>query len=301
MNQSTTPAAKPIVVKIGGAIIDQTAALSKLCAVLAELHTALTAGKTGAGVVIVHGGGLAIDAHLRTLGYEPHRVDGIRVTPPDQIDAVVEILAGRMNRSLVGKVNAALETVAGTSRAVGLCIGDGGLTTARPVACGDINYGCVGEITGGDPTLVRTLVGAGYLPVISPIACNDAGGVCGALNVNADDAAAAVAGIIEAESLVLLSDVPGVLDAQGQLIETLDSERIAELIAGGVITGGMIPKVRAALDTATRTGVATRIASWKNPASLLGLVTGEGCGTLVLPSEIASASSSTSPASGIRS
>lgn len=270
-------------VKIGGAIIDQTAALSKLCAVLAELHTSLTAQSSGAGVVIVHGGGLAIDAHLRTLGYEPHRVDGIRVTPPDQIDAVVEILAGRMNRSLVGKVNAALESVAGTSRAVGLCIGDGGLTTARPVACRDINYGCVGEITGGDPLLVRTLLGAGFLPVISPIACNDTGGVCGALNVNADDAAAAVAGIIEAESLVLLSDVPGVLDGEGQTMESLDAVHIEQLIASGVISGGMIPKVRAALDTANRNGVATRIASWKHSAALLGLATGEGCGTLVLP------------------
>jgi acetylglutamate kinase len=288
VNESKSTTGKPIVVKIGGAIIDQTAALSKLCAVLAELHTALTAIRTGAGVVIVHGGGLAIDAHLRTLGYEPHRVDGIRVTPPDQIDAVVEILAGRMNRSMVGKVNAALESVAGTSRAVGLCIGDGGLTTARPVACGDINYGCVGEITGGDPSLVHTLLRAGFLPVISPIASNDVGGVCGALNVNADDAAAAVAGIIEAESLVLLSDVPGVLDSDGEPIETLDAGRIEQLIATRVISGGMIPKVRAALDTANRNGVATRIASWKQPAALLGLASGEVCGTLVLPNNLSS-------------
>jgi len=271
-----------IVIKVGGAIIDQTAALSRLCTVLAELHTRLSVNQ-GSGVVIVHGGGLAIDAHLRTLGYEPHRIDGIRVTPPDQIDAVVEILAGRMNRSLVGKVNAALKSSSGASIAVGLCIGDGGLTTARPVACGDINYGCVGEITGGDPTLVRTLLGAGFLPVISPIASNDAGGVCGALNVNADDAAAAVAEIIKAESLVMLSDVPGVLDADSTLIDTLDASRIDQLISDGTISGGMIPKVRAALQTATRTGVATRIASWKHPETLLGLATGEGCGTLVLP------------------
>lgn len=283
MNSTETLNNNPLVVKIGGAVIDETAALSKLCSILAQLHTSLAQAGTTRGVVIVHGGGLAIDAHLRTLGYEPHRVDGIRVTPPDQIDAVVEILAGRMNRSMVGKVNAALEHAASDSRAVGLCIGDGGLTTARPVVCGDINYGCVGEITGGDPEVVHALLRSRFLPVISPIACNDAGGVCGALNVNADDAAAAVAGIIGAQSLVLLSDVAGVLDASGSLIAEIDRRQIEELIASGVIAGGMIPKVRAALETATRTGVATRIASWKNPAALLGLVSGENCGTLVLP------------------
>ncbi|MFU8828917.1 MAG: acetylglutamate kinase [Phycisphaerales bacterium] len=274
---------KPLVVKIGGAIIDKTAALAKLCSVLAELHTALSQPGTTRGVVIVHGGGLAIDAHLRTLGYEARRVDGIRVTPPDQIDAVVEILAGRMNRSLVGKVNAALEAALGGSRAVGLCIGDGGLTTARPVACNDINFGCVGEITGGDPELVYSLLRARFLPVISPIACNDEGGVCGALNVNADDAASAVAEIIGAQALVMLSDVPGVLDADGELLAELDHIRIEQLITSGVISGGMIPKVRAALDNATRTGVATRIASWKSPESLLALASGASCGTLVLP------------------
>ena len=206
------------------------------------------------------------------------------MTPPDQIDAVVEILAGRMNRSLVGKIDASLKRTGNTQRAVGLSIGDGGLTTARPVVCADINFGCVGEVTGGDPELVNTLLESCFLPVISPIASNDLGGVCGALNVNADDAASAVAGIIGAQSLVLLSDVPGVLDADGQLIPELDALSIERLITAGVISGGMIPKVRAALDTATKTGVATRIASWKDPAALLALATGDDCGTLVAPS-----------------
>ena len=272
----------PLVIKIGGAVIDQTAALSRLCETVAQLHRSLATPGTTRGVVVVHGGGLAIDAHLRQLGYEPHRVDGIRVTPPDQIDAVVEVLAGRMNRSLVGKFNAALQP-SGDVRAVGLSIGDGGLTTARPVACGDINFGCVGEITGGDPAVVHTLLRSGFLPVVSPIACNDAGGVCGALNVNADDAAAAVAEIVGAQALVLLSDVPGVLDASGELLPSVDAQAIDRLITEGVITGGMIPKVKVALETASRTGVATRIASWKQPDDLLKLASGGGCGTLVLP------------------
>lgn len=283
MNAANSGMDRPIVIKIGGAIIDQTAALSRLCEMVAKLHCSLAQRGSRRGVVVVHGGGLAIDAHLRQLGYEPHRVDGIRVTPPDQIDAVVEVLAGRMNRSLVGKIDASLKRAGKAHRAVGLSIGDGGLTTARPVACGDINFGCVGEVTGGDPALVNTLLDSCFLPVISPIASNDVGGVCGALNVNADDAAAAVAGIIDAQSLVLLSDVPGVLDADGQRIAELDGASIEGLITGGVITGGMIPKVRAALDTATKTGVATRIASWKDPASLLALASGGDCGTLVLP------------------
>lgn len=288
---------RPLVVKVGGAIIDQTAALSRLCATLAELHRSLASEHPCAGVVIVHGGGLAIDGHLRQLGYEPHRVNGIRVTPPDQIDAVVEVLAGRMNRSLVGKVNASFESLGDSPRAIGLSIGDGGLTTAQPVACGDINFGCVGEITGGDPTLVNTVLSSGYLPIISPIASNSAGGVCGALNVNADDAAAAVAGILNARALVLLSDVPGVLDADGSLIETLDAQRIEELTTNGVIHGGMIPKVRAALDTAQKTGVATRIASWKDPSALLALAEGGSCGTLILPASSPTRSLATEPVS----
>lgn len=284
MSAANSAFERPIVIKIGGAIIDQTAALSRLCETIATLHCSLAQHGSRRGVVVVHGGGLAIDAHLRQLGYEPHRVDGIRVTPPDQIDAVVEILAGRMNRSLVGKIDASLKRTGNTQRAVGLSIGDGGLTTARPVVCADINFGCVGEVTGGDPELVNTLLESCFLPVISPIASNDLGGVCGALNVNADDAASAVAGIIGAQSLVLLSDVPGVLDADGQLIPELDALSIERLITAGVISGGMIPKVRAALDTATKTGVATRIASWKDPAALLALATGDDCGTLVAPS-----------------
>lgn len=283
MNTELTHRNRPLVIKVGGAIIDQTAALSRLCATLAQLHQSIAGQHARSGVVIVHGGGLAIDGHLRQLGYEPHRVNGIRVTPPDQIDAVVEVLAGRMNRSLVGKVNAAFESLGDSPRAIGLSIGDGGLTIARPVACGDINFGCVGEIIGGDPTLVDTVLAGGYLPVISPIACNSAGGVCGALNVNADDAAAAVAGILKARALVLLSDVPGVLDANGELIESLDAQRIEQLISVGVVHGGMIPKVRAALETAQQTGVATRIASWKDPSALLALADGGSCGTLVFP------------------
>jgi acetylglutamate kinase len=151
------------------------------------------------------------------------------------------------------------------------------------VACGDINFAWVGEITGGDPALVHALLTSGFLPIISPIACNAEGGVCGALNVNADDAAAAVSGIIGAKALVLLSDVPGVLDADGNLIRTLHRSSIDELISNGVIHGGMIPKVRAALETSEMSGVATRIASWKNPSDLLELARGGECGTLVVP------------------
>jgi acetylglutamate kinase len=288
---------RPIVVKLGGAVIDRFEPLSRLCAVLAQLHRSLSEVGTARGVVIVHGGGLAIDGHLRRLGYEAHRVDGIRVTPPSQIDAVVEVLAGRMNRSLVGTVNAALAGDGAAPCAVGLSIGDGGLTTARRLARGETDFGCVGEVTGGDPRVVETLLAGGFLPIISPIACDDAGGG-GPLNVNADDAAAAVAGVLGARSLVLLSDVPGVLDADGALIDRLDQGRIDELIEAGTIHSGMIPKVRAALDTAERTGVATRIASWNNPEQLLALADGGSCGTLVVPSASASFSYSTPPAAG---
>ena len=123
---------------------------------------------------------------------------------------------------------------------------------------------------------MRTLLAGGFLPVVSSIGLDDAGGF---LNINADDAAAALAGIVGARGLVLLTDVAGVLDASGHVIPSLDRDAIERHIADGTIHGGMIAKVRGALEAAEQSGVPVTIASWKDPAS----VTGVGTSTRIVP------------------
>jgi acetylglutamate kinase len=135
------------------------------------------------------------------------------------------------------------------------------------------------------------LLSGGFLPVLSSIAVCEAGGF---LNVNADDAAAQLAGILHAQGLLLLTDVPGVKDANGQVIAELTATAAETLIADGTVTGGMIAKVRGALDAAQRAGVPVVIASWCDPAALEALATGAAIGTRVLPS--ASVTSATSAA-----
>ncbi len=247
----------PIVVKIGGAFLDEPERHRATLDGIVELHRAGLA--RGSGVVLVHGGGILVDRHLARLDIVTERVDGIRVTPPEAVEEIVGVLAGRVNTRLVG-------LFARSVPAVGLSLGDGGLCACRKATRYAFDPGAVGEITGGDPRLVQTLLGGGFLPIVSSIGLADDGSF---LNINADDAAAAIASIVGASELVLLTDVAGVLDAGGAVIGELDRPRIESLIADGTISGGMTPKVRGALDAAEISGVPVTIASWRNPASVL--------------------------------
>jgi len=262
----------PLVIKVGGALLDEPEKNLAVIDALVALHHGSTvhgAARHG-GVVLVHGGGLLVDRHLARLGVVTERVDGIRVTPPDVVEEIVGVLAGRVNTQLIGLLASA------GAAPVGLSLSDGGLCRCRKSTRYTFDPGAVGEITGGDPALVRTLLGGGFMPVVSSIGLDDAGGF---LNINADDAAAAIAGIVRARELVLLTDVPGVLDADGRVIASLDRDAIERHISDGIIKGGMIAKVRGALDAAERSGVPVTIASWKNPAS----VNGVGTSTRILP------------------
>ncbi|HVZ95166.1 MAG TPA: acetylglutamate kinase [Phycisphaerales bacterium] len=259
------PITRPIVLKIGGAPIEEPSKHSKLWDAIAGLHRA-RAGR----LVIVHGGGAAIDDRLRRMGMEPIKRDGIRVTPREQIGEVVAVLRGIANAALVGAL------CARGCRAVGLCLGDGGLTRAEISKRFLFDPGLVGDITGGDPSVVRSLLAGGMLPVIAPIAFDSGGGP---LNVNADDAAAAVARIIGAESLVLLTDVPGVMDGDGKVIAQLDEAGAAALTERGVIRGGMIPKVRGGFEAARASGTATIIAGWGDGVTFTALAEGRAVGT----------------------
>ena len=260
----------PLIVKLGGSALDDPDARVELWCALRELHASLAGG-----LVLVHGGGGAVDRHLSRLGWTTERIDGLRVTPVEQIDHVVAVLAGQVNKALVG----ALNRCAGGSPAVGVCLGDGGMTEVETHPMGDL--GRVGRITGGSGRLVAALLKAGFLPVVASIGLDEGGK---ALNVNADDAATGLAKIIGASALVLLTDVAGIKDEHGALIGRIDGAGIERLIEAGVIAGGMIPKARGAAAAANQSGVPVVIAAWNEPRLLEALAAGSGVGTRVVPS-----------------
>lgn len=236
--------AGPLVVKVGGATLERAGSLWRD---VVALHA--SRGGTTRGVVLVHGGGNAVDRHLERLGMATLRVEGLRVTPPEQVEEIAGVLAGRTNKHAVGSLAGA------GARAVGVCLGDGGAwgIPTRVMSRG-VDLGRVGEVSPAGPgsgTLLMHLLAGGFLPVVCSIGLDEDGGF---LNVNADDAAAGVASAVGAEALVLVTDVPGVLDARGAVIPTLDEAGIDRAVASGVIHGGMVPKVRAALARATASG-----------------------------------------------
>lgn len=211
------------VVKFGGSLLsDQRArrAFLKDAARIAKKNP----------LVLVHGGGPEINAALDKMGIVSTWVSGRRVTDSAAMGVVEGVLSGQVNKNLVGELNAL------GARAVGLSGRDGGLLKAKPVP----GLGRVGEPDKADPKLISVLLNAGFLPVLSSVA---AGRDFGALNVNADEAAAALAIALKARRLVYLTDVPGVLNANKKTIPTIRVADIKKLIDAKVITGGMIPKV----------------------------------------------------------
>lgn len=251
----------PFVVKLGGALLDRPEAAPAFFAALARLHR-----ERREGVVIVHGGGAAIDRQLAALGLSSERREGIRITPPEHMDVIAGVLAGTMNKRLVGTLRSL------GLPAVGLSLGEAGVAECRKTAAFAFDPGRVGEICGGRPRLLEVLLSEGFLPVLSSIGIDAEGGL---LNVNADEAAAGLARVLQARELVLLTDVPGVLGPDGSLLPHLDAAAISKGIEAGWIAGGMVAKVRGALAAAEASRVPVRIASWSDPAALLALVDGD--------------------------
>jgi acetylglutamate kinase len=212
----------PVVIKVGGSVLDQKD----------ELVTAITAlWRSGRQPVLVHGGGPVINGWLQRLGIEPHFIDGRRVTDDATLEIVRTVMIGQINSELVRSF------AAQGVPAVGLNGLDAGMIRARRAPK---QLGMVGYVEEVDAYLLRSLCLGGFLPVIAPLSTGP-GGEC--LNVNADDAATAIACSLAAEALVFLSNVPGVRGVQGDIIPSLTPREIDNLIATGVITGGMIPKV----------------------------------------------------------
>ncbi|QSF44724.1 acetylglutamate kinase [Paenibacillus tianjinensis] len=233
----------------------------------------------GSGVqpVIVHGGGPAISGNLAKLGIESSFVNGLRVTTEEVLDVVEMTLAGSINKAIVRRIQGS------GGQALGLSGVDGNLITARPVANSD-EVGQVGEVTEVKAEIVKGILALGYIPVIAPIGV-DAGGQ--RYNINADTAAGAVASFVESPSMIVVTDVPGIMrtiDDEKVVLPSVTVTEIEELIASGEIYGGMIPKVRAAMDCIQGSVSEVVIVDGKEPQVLSRVLSGEKLGTRIIRS-----------------
>ena len=239
--------------------------------------------QAGINPVVVHGGGPQISEMLKRLGIKSEFAAGHRITDRESVEVVEMVLAGSINKQLVGFINAE------GGRAVGLCGKDGNMVIARkatrtvvdPHSSIErvIDLGFVGEPEHVDRTVLDQVIRSDIIPVLAPVAGSRDGGT---FNVNADTFAGAVAGALGARRLLLLTDVPGVLDKGGQLIGELDVEEVRRLIADGTISGGMIPKVETCIYALEQGVEAVVILDGKVPhAVLLELLTDHGAGTLI--------------------
>ena len=226
----------------------------------------------GVKVVLVHGGGPEISAMLKRVGKESRFVDGLRVTDEETSEIVQMILAGKINKSLVAK----LDNLGG--RAMGICGMDGGLIKARMI---DERLGYVGEIVSVNPQPILDLLEKDYIPVVSTIGCDETGHV---YNINADTAAAAVATALKAEKLIFLTDIDGVRadpEDPTSLFPILTVEHAKALIADGTISGGMIPKVTACTEAVENGVRRVHILNGTSPHPIiLEIFTDRGIGTM---------------------
>ena len=233
--------------------------------------------QSGVNPVVVHGGGPQIGAMLKKLGIASQFSDGLRVTDKATMDIVEMVLAGAINKQIVGFINAE------GGRAIGLCGKDGRMVMANKLARSEasdgVDLGFVGEPVKVDTTVLDQVLGRELIPVLAPIAQGTNGDT---YNINADTFAGAIAGALGAKRLLFLTDVPGVLDKDKKLIERLSVADIPGLIAEGTITGGMIPKVETCMYAIERGVEGVVILDGKLPhAVLIELLTDHGAGTLI--------------------
>lgn len=240
-----------ILAKVGGAQLEEPAARAEL------VRSVALARAAGLEVVLVHGGGNQIRTLVRKLGLAESYHQGLRVTDAATAEVVLMVLAGTIGKQLATAFEAQ------GVRAVSLCGADGSTFEAVPETREGVDLGFVGSVGKVDPRLVETLLAEDYLPLVATVAPGAEHGPF--YNVNADHAAGPLASTLRAQALIFLTDVAGVLDADRKVIPALTPERCAELRAEGVIAGGMIPKVEAAL-----------AALDANPHSLVKIAPGSG-------------------------
>ncbi|MBK9167079.1 MAG: acetylglutamate kinase [Bryobacterales bacterium] len=252
-----------VLVKLGGTLLDTPESRQSLTAQIAGLL------RDGHRTVVVHGGGKQMTQFLTERGIESRFVNGLRVTTPETMDAVVKVLAGTVNHDLVA-------SFAGAGvQAVGVSGIDAGLVEAVQL---DPELGQVGRVTGSNPALLNVLTENGFLPVVACLAGDRSGQM---YNVNADQMAVACASAFAADDLVFLTDVDGVRDADGRVLPRLTIADCERLIADGVAAGGMQAKLNAAIAALTQGVERVRIANGKTPDVIRKLLAGETLGTVL--------------------
>jgi acetylglutamate kinase len=256
-----------LLVKLGGTLLDAEDTRERLARQIADAARV-------AQIVVVHGGGKQMTRFLAARGVESRFVNGLRVTTPEVLDAVVQVVAGSVNRQLVAALNRA------GARAVGISGIDACLAEAEQM---DPALGSVGRIVRADPALLDALLGGGFLPVVACVAGDRHGHL---YNVNADQMAAACAAAFGADQLVFLTDVEGVLDGGRRVLAHLTLTESEALIASGAATAGMLAKLRSA-HTALRQGVPqVRIAAGSTAGVLERILAGEDAGTRLAQGEV---------------
>ena len=258
----------PIVVKIGG---------STLGSHDTSLKDLVTLQKQGLNVVVIHGGGNIISDWMQRQGIPPRFVDGLRVTDAPSLDIVVAVLTGLINKDLV----CLLHQLGG--QAIGISGIDGGMLEAH---IANPELGFVGEITRVNPKPIQTIIRSGFIPMIAPLAMHQHDGSPHAgkpLNINGDTVAGEVARAINAERIIFLTDVAGVMDGNGRVLNNLDQRRANILRQSGVIRGGMIPKLEACL-IALENVPQAEIIDGTQPEALLNCVQGNSTGTKIVRS-----------------
>jgi len=268
---------KTIVVKFGGnAMVDE-----KLKASFARDIVMMKL--VGMNPVVVHGGGPQIGDLLKKLNIESHFVNGMRVTDSKTMDVVEMVLGGTVNKEIVNLINHA------GGKAVGITGKDGQLLMARKLkvrhstpemaAPEIIDIGHVGEVASIDTSVIDMLTNSDFIPVIAPIGVDGEGR---SYNINADLVAGKIAEVLQAEKLMLLTNVAGLQDKNGQVLTGLSTKQVDDLIADGTIYGGMLPKIQCALDAVKGGAKAAHIIDGRvNHATLLEIFTDQGVGTLI--------------------
>ena len=267
---------KLIVVKYGGNAMTDPALESSFARDIVLLKT------VGMHPVVVHGGGPQVDNLLKELGRQSNRIDGMRVTDKSTMDIVEMVLGGSVNKSIVSLINKH------GGRAIGLTGKDANLILAKKLMMEKIgadgiavpvDLGFVGDVVSVNKDVINMLIASDFIPVIAPLGVDEEGNT---YNINADLVAGKVAEFLQAEKLMLLTNIKGVLGRDGEVVTGLTPKTVDGLIEDGIISGGMIPKIQCALD-AVRSGVKSAvIVDGRVPhATLLEIFTNEGVGTLI--------------------
>lgn len=261
-----------VVVKYGGAAMKDSTLKDKV------IRDVVFLSCVGLRPVIVHGGGPEINSWLDKLGIEPQFKNGLRVTDAPTMDVVEMVLVGRVNKEIVSLINKA------GGSGVGLCGKDGNLIKARPE--GRQGIGFVGEVNTMDVRILESLLKDGHIPVVSSVAADESGQ---AYNINADTVAGEIAAALGAEKLILLTDTAGILQDYkdpSTLLYKLDIQQARNLIAAGVVGGGMIPKVNCCVRSLAQGVKAAHIIDGRIPhALLLEIFTDSGIGSMIVASE----------------